>query len=101
MLNLEKQSPPRWLRLRAWMLEHSVTCAVLGKALGCSSPYAYRLISEDFIPRKRHVQLVQIGVPCELLPQPKDPKRGPKGNAAIPEWMQNNIKKMAAAHASA
>lgn len=99
---LERQSPPRYIRLRAWMVEHSLTCTALGKLIGCSNPYTYRLLSGDFIPRKRHEQLLTIGIPIDLLPKPKDTKLGRKKvSTSAPAWMQKNIGKQQKAHASA
>lgn len=64
--------------LRTWMDEHDVTIRYVAEQLGVSMTLARRyLILCETVPTRWHGQLVQLGIPAELLPRAEDRKRGP------------------------
>ena len=68
----------RQQRLRNWMEQHNITVKQLAKDLGVAVRMARQYISAETIPTTRHTQLVVLGFPLDLLPQPLDKKPGPK-----------------------
>ena len=68
----------RQQRLRNWMEQHNITVNQLAKDLGVAVRMARQYISAETIPTMRHTQLVVLGFPLDLLPQPLDKKPGPQ-----------------------
>ncbi len=66
----------RYDHLLAWMDKHGITFSALGEQLSISASGARRLCVSEFIPSKRHRQLLDLGFPLELLPLSRDRKRG-------------------------
>lgn len=64
--------------LRLWMDDHKITVTQLAKDLGVAVRMARQYISAETIPTMRHTQLVVLGFPQDLLPQPLDKKPGPQ-----------------------
>lgn len=69
-------SNERCAELRLWMEENGVTPPKLAKMAGVSDVFMRVLLRRDTMPIKRHHQLVALGVPEELLPEPIAPVMG-------------------------
>ena len=65
-------------RLREWMRQKHYTIRKLADDLGVVERMARQYLSAETISTKRHTQLVVLGFPQDLLPQPLDKKPGPK-----------------------
>ena len=65
-------------RLIIWMRRNNMNFSEIGKSLGITRMSAGRLCKAERIPSERHRQLVQLGIPVDLLPHAEDVKRGPK-----------------------
>lgn len=61
-----------------WMRENGQTYTNLSAQMGITSCGLGRLFKGQTIPTRRHRQLVALGVPAEVLPQPLDIPTGPK-----------------------
>lgn len=66
------------LRLREWMASRDITLRALGEQLNLSTCGARRLLYQQTIPTARHAQLLALGFPPDLLPDPLDMPPGPK-----------------------
>lgn len=68
----------RILELKMWMYRHNVTIRYVAEQLGVSETLARKyLVLSETVPTHWHNQLVQLGVPPEMLPRAEDKKRGP------------------------
>lgn len=67
---------PRFLKLRQWMEDNSVTYRFVASILGVSESAVPKILKRDTMPTKHHKACVEIGFPVEMLPQGKDLKRG-------------------------
>lgn len=65
-------------KLRLWMSRNRWTYARLARSLDITSNAVAKLCNQSTMPVRRHAQIVTLGVPAELLPQPLDVKPGPK-----------------------
>lgn len=65
-------------RLRLWMEDHEITVKQLAADIGVAKSMARQYLSAETIPTARHMQLVVLGFPLDLLPQPLDKKPGPQ-----------------------
>lgn len=78
-LNLKPKFIPRQQRLNAWLVERGITRQQLAQATGLSVSFIGKVFSGQKTPKKRIDQLINLGIPAELLPEPGTPKkRGPK-----------------------
>lgn len=68
---------PRTVRLRRWMSAYSVTYRWLGEQIGISGQAVRYFLTGETIPIERHRQLVELGVPVDLLPVALDVPSGP------------------------
>lgn len=66
----------RFLKLRQWMEDHSITYRFIASILGVSESAVPKILKRDTMPTKHHKACVGIGFPVEMLPQGKDLKRG-------------------------
>lgn len=79
----------RYERLRSWMVANQVSIAWVARQLSIAKSYARTLLRADRISTKRHGQLVEIGIPEELLPRAEDVKR-PGRPRMVPVWEQDS-----------
>lgn len=70
--------PTRQELLRIWLGRKKTGFKQLGQKMGISGQAVSELCDGDTIPTRRHAQLVELGVPSELLPFPQDINPGPK-----------------------
>ncbi len=71
-------------RLIIWMRRNNINFSEIGESLGITRMSAGRLCKAERIPSSRHRELVQLGIPTDLLPPAEDVRRGPKtGNPRI------------------
>lgn len=64
--------------LRIWLSRNGLTFSELGRRLGVTPNSVSKLCDQETMPVRRHAQLLEQGLPAELLPRPEDLKRGPK-----------------------
>lgn len=67
--------------LCVWLKRNGWTQAEIARALEVGETSISRWMRAERIPEKRHEQLVKLGIPAELLPQPVDITPGPKRKA--------------------
>lgn len=65
-------------RLIIWMRRNNINFSEIGESLGITRMSAGRLCKAERIPSSRHRELVQLGIPTDLLPPAEDVRRGPK-----------------------
>lgn len=65
-----------------WLKRNGRTQADIARALEVGEISVSRWMKADTIPSKRHEQLVKLGIPQELLPEPVDIVPGPKKRKA-------------------
>lgn len=78
---LQLKQPSRQARLNAWIAQNGLRKCDLARALGVSPAMISEIISGRSAPRGRIEQLVALGVPEDLLPEPSDARPGRRGSA--------------------
>lgn len=68
-------------RLQIWLKLNGKTQAEIARALDVGEVSVSRWVRAENIPPKRHRQLLELGIPAELLPEPVDITPGPKRKA--------------------
>lgn len=85
MSNEERQAG-----LKLWMEERHITNQALADVLGVSRPFVCKMLSRETIPARRHKQMVSLGFPAELLPEPyQEPKPYFPGLVSKPSLANN------------
>jgi hypothetical protein len=64
--------------LRAWLAGNGISKVHIANALNVSPSWITRILSSDHAPAKRIQQLVDFGIPEELLPSPSGPPGRPR-----------------------
>ncbi len=78
-LDISPEFISRQQKLNAWLVERGITYQKVADATGLSLGFVGKIFSGKKTPKKRIDQLINMGIPAELLPEPKPPcKRGPK-----------------------
>ena len=78
MINLTQSELTRQERLLIWLYREGITKMQIAKAIGVS-PIAVTLwFQSERIPKWMHKQLVDVGIPYELLKEAVDIARGPR-----------------------
>lgn len=72
----------RFLKLRQWMEDHSVTYRFIAPLLGVTESAVPKIFKRETMPTKHYKACVELGFPIDLLPKGQDLKRGPR--AKIP-----------------
>lgn len=72
MSNLEE----RLSELVLWMEERKITMQTLADAMGVSRAFVSTMLHRETMPAKRHRQLIILGFPDHVLPEPYN---GPMG----------------------
>ena len=83
MVEIPRISLTRQARLLAWIKQEGITQARIAQALETSEQSVSRWMRAESIPSWRHRQLLEFGIPAELLPPAVDICPGPK-KARIP-----------------
>ena len=65
-------------RLIIWLRRNDMNFSRIGELLGITRMSAGRLCKAERIPSEQHRELVQLGIPIDLLPPAEDVRRGPK-----------------------
>ena len=73
LTNLNRQEA-----LEVWKRRTGISFAEMGRRIGVTGENVSKLCAQETMPIHRHAQLVEIGVPAELLPVPMYRKPGPK-----------------------
>lgn len=73
--------------LRVWMGRNGTTFTSMGGSLGISANAVSKLCDNETMPTHRHRQLLELGVPEDLLPQAVDIKPGPKPRTMQEEFV--------------
>ena len=71
-------SKKRISAMKQWLEAHNITYRAVGDKLGVTVGGAYALLTRDTIPTDRYAQLVDLGFPKDILPEPMDLSPGPK-----------------------
>jgi len=74
----------RYKRLLLWMYERDITFFSLAEKLGVSDGCVRSACQGEYCPTRHHEKMIALGIPAELLPDPRDLKRGPKPK--VPCW---------------
>jgi len=83
----------RQARLNAWLVERGITYQQIANATGLSSVFVGKVMSGQKTPKKRIDQLINMGIPAELLPEPRPPKKpGRKPKSHSFKKTENNTK---------
>ena len=77
---LDKYPENRKASLDAWLAYHGISKKTLADELGVHPSMITRIIQGKRAPQKRIRQLISLGVPAELLPEPSGPPGRPKGS---------------------
>lgn len=72
--------PGRQRQLQSWLALHGMSKTYLAKSLGVHASMISRIISGERAPKERLRQLMDLGIPQELLPAPSRPPGRPKGS---------------------
>lgn len=67
-----------------WMMANDLTYKKISALIGVSPTFASVMFTRPSIPTRRHRQLVEVGVPPEIIPPAKDIPPGPR-----PKWANN------------
>ena len=62
----------RFVRARQFMAENDITYRSMGEQLGVTLQWAMLLLAKNTIPTERHAQLIALGFPPDVLPEPMD-----------------------------
>ena len=77
-------SADRQAELRVWLIRNGMTYAEIGRRMGITSSGVLRLVQGERMPTKRHSEMVGMGIPADLLPQPLDVPFGPPRKHPLP-----------------
>lgn len=81
MLNLTQTDLTRQERLVIWLRRAGITKTQVAQAVGVQCVAVARWFKAESIPSWRHKQLVEFGIPSELLPPAIDKAPGPQPRA--------------------
>jgi len=81
MNDVTQLHPTRQELLALYLKRKRLSYARLGKLLGITGQSVFRLCRNDTAPTRRVEQLLEAGIPAELLPAPLDIPPGPKPRA--------------------
>lgn len=81
--NLTQSDLTRQERLMIWLRRAGITKMQIARTLGVQPVAIARWFEAKSIPTWRHNQLVQFGIPAELLPPAVDRAPGPKPKARV------------------
>lgn len=82
---LDASAPSRQDRLRAWLALHGIRFGELAEQLGVHPSMITRIVKGERAPAKRIRQLLELGIPEDLLPEPSPPPGRPAKNARTPQ----------------
>ena len=68
---------PRSVKLKTWMDGYDITWEAVGKQFEMTGASARAMLRKEIMPPDRHMRLLELGFPEELLPIPYELKRGP------------------------
>lgn len=85
-LQLDLTQPDRQAKLDAFLSVHRISKSHLAQLLGIHVSYVGKICSGERRPKEHIEQLIALGIPAELLPEPNDGRPGPKprANCAAP-----------------
>lgn len=84
MEHLPRIEPTRQELLQLWLKRNGIQQGDIAKALNTGKNTVSRWLRADSIPTWRHRQLLDYGIPAELLPAPVDIAPGPKRRTCLP-----------------
>ncbi len=64
--------------LELWKRRNGLSFAEMGRRIGLTGEQVSNLCGSETMPPHRHLQLLGLGIPAELLPPPLYRKPGPK-----------------------
>ncbi len=74
--------------LRLWLSRNGLSFSELGRRLGVTPNSVSKLCDQETMPVRRHAQLLEQGLPAELLPRPEDIKPGPRPRDVHEQFLQ-------------
>lgn len=74
--------------LRLWLSRNGLSFSELGRRLGVAPNSVSKLCDQETMPVRRHAQLLEQGLPAELLPRPEDIKPGPRPRDVHEQFLQ-------------
>ncbi len=72
----DAKKDPRQARLKAWLAYHGIGNRELAEKLGVHPSMITRICKGERAPAERIAQLVELGIPRTLLPEPNARKPG-------------------------
>ena len=82
-------------KLEISMKRSGVTYVDVANAIGVSRSAIVKMLRADSIPTYRHAQLVQVGIPSQLLPPARDIAPGPKRKESSEDSESNYLEQAA------
>lgn len=76
--DFNQNSMTRQELLLAWMRRNGLSASEMGRRMGVSAVYCWKLVKCERAPVMRVEQLKSMGIPDHLLPVAEDRKRGNK-----------------------
>jgi hypothetical protein len=64
--------------LKAWLAERGLSLSMIGKRIGVTAQGVHWMLRSKTIHPHRHAQLLGLGIPVKLLPEPDLPQYGPR-----------------------
>lgn len=65
-------------QLQKWMRERDITHRAIAERIGVAISSVHRFLNSEDMPVRHHEELLRLGFPVELLPEPLDRKPGRK-----------------------
>ena len=72
---------PRYLRLLAWKVEHTMSFSDIGEQLSMTANGARQALMKPSIYKEHHQKVLALWFPGELLPEPCDEWKGRRKRA--------------------
>lgn len=75
--------PTRQELLRIWLARNATGFKQIGERIDISGTGLAKICDQETMPTRRHAELIAMGVPAGLLPEPLDIKPGPKPRVGL------------------
>ncbi|MBN2140859.1 MAG: helix-turn-helix transcriptional regulator [Desulfovibrionaceae bacterium] len=75
--------PTRQESLRLYLGRAGLSFREIGRRIDVSGAAIAKLCNQETMPTRRHAELIAMGIPAGLLPEPLDIKPGPKPRVGL------------------